>query len=169
MSSHRFMVERIDVTTERSFEEATLALEQIVPPVDPAVFSRLVEAHASSSEVAAAVRRAQGELELMTLAKISQGSLTSLLGTAKKLNVYLVGNPLIANRMFERHRGTGLYAPLRVALYEDPAGVAHFAYDRPSSLLGSFGDAEIDAVASVLDGKLATLAGRLGAARGGGR
>jgi hypothetical protein len=37
----------------------------------------------------------------------------------------------------------------------------HFAYDRPSSLLGSFEDVEIDTVAALLDEKMATLSSRL--------
>ncbi len=53
----------------------------------------------------------------MIFAKISQGQLTSLLGTPKKLSVYLIGNPVIANRMFERtRRRRSLRSPSRLAL-----------------------------------------------------
>jgi hypothetical protein len=161
MTTHRFTVERIDVTTERSFEQATAAFEENVPAADTTMLTRLVETQASAREIQAAVALAQGDLELMILAKVVQGSLTSLLGTPKKLSVYLIGNPVIANRLFERNRGAGLYAPLRVSLYEDPSGKVHIAYDRPSSLLGSFEDAEINAVAALLDEKMATLSRRL--------
>lgn len=67
----------------------------------------------------------------------TQGALTSLLGTTKKLNTYLVGNPIIADRMFERNLAAGLYAPLRVSLFEDSGGTVHFVYDRPSSVRGA--------------------------------
>jgi uncharacterized protein (DUF302 family) len=161
MTSHRFTVERIDVTTKGSFEQATAAFERNVPTVDVAMLTRLAESQSSAGEIKAAVARAQGDLEFMIFAKIPQGPLTSLLGTPKKLSVYLIGNPVMANRMFERNRGAGLYAPLRVSLYEDQAGTVHFAYDRPSSLLGSFDDAEINTVAALLDDKMATLSRRL--------
>ncbi len=161
MTIRRFTVERIDVTTKGSFEQATAAFEKNVPTADVPVLTRLVESRSSASEIQAAVARAQGDLEFMIFAKISQGPLTSLLGTPKKLSVYLIGNPVIANRMFERNRAAGLYAPLRVSLYEDPSGTVHLAYDRPSSLLGSFEDAEIRTVAAVLDDKMATLSSRL--------
>jgi uncharacterized protein (DUF302 family) len=141
MTSQCFTIERIDVTSTGSFDDAVTTFEKSVPPADVALFTRLVESRASKSEIAAAVQRTQGDLQLMVFAKISQGALTSLLGTPKKLIVYLIGNPLIANRMFERHRGAGLYAPLRVCLYEDATGAAHFVYDQPSSLLGPFEDA----------------------------
>jgi uncharacterized protein (DUF302 family) len=161
MTTHRFTVERIDVTTQRTFEETTTTLEKSVPTADLSTFTRLAEARASSADVRSAIERAQGDLEFMILAKIPQGSLTSLLGAPKKLNTYLIGNPVIANRMYERDRGAGLYAPLRATLYEDSSGTVHFAYDRPSSLLGSFDDAEIDGVAAILDDKMATLSSRL--------
>ena len=160
-SRNAFTVERIDVTTKGSFEQATAAFEKDVPTADMTVLARLVEAKSSPGEIQAAVAQMQGDLEFMVLAKVSQGSLASLLGTPKKLSVYLIGNPVIANRMFERNRGAGLYAPLHVSLYEDPSGTVHFAYDRPSSLLGSFEDAEIDTVAALLDEKMATLSSRL--------
>jgi uncharacterized protein (DUF302 family) len=161
MTIHRFTFERVDVTTTGSFEQATAAFEEHVPTADVAMLTRLVASKSSAGEIQAAVERAQGDVGLMIFSKLAQGALTSLLGTPKKLIVYLIGNPVIANRMFERHRGAGLYAPLRVSLYEDHTGTVHFAYDRPSSLLGSFEDAEIDAVAALLDEKMATLSSRL--------
>jgi hypothetical protein len=161
MSTYRFTVERIDVTTKATFEQATAAFEKDVPTVDIAMLTGLVESRSSTREIQAEVARAQGDLEFMVLAKVAQGPLTSLLGSPKNLCVYLIGNPVIANRMFERNRGAGLYAPLRVCLYEAPSGTVHVAYDRPSSLLASFEDAEIDEVAAMLDDKMATLSSRI--------
>ena len=161
MTSQQLTVEHMDVTTTRSFQDAEAVLEKAAPVVAPGLFKGLVEARASSQEIQTAVSLAQGDLQFMTLAKVSQGELTSLLGTPKKLTVYLIGNPVIANRMFERNRGAGLYAPLRASLYEDTSGNVHFSYDRPSTLLGSFKDAEIDVVAAMLDEKMAQLARRI--------
>jgi uncharacterized protein (DUF302 family) len=48
----------------------------------------------------------------------------------------------------------GLYAPLRVLLYEDDEGKSCVEYDKPSSLLGQFGNAEVTKVAAMLDRKL---------------
>ena len=51
-----------------------------------------------------------------------------------------------------RHQlAAGLYAPLRVVLYEDQAGGSVFEYDRPSSLFGQFGDPQVNDVARGLD------------------
>jgi uncharacterized protein (DUF302 family) len=50
--------------------------------------------------------------------------------------------------------------PLRVLLYENAEGKTCIEYDKPSSLFGQFGTAEIDAVAAMLDKKLETLVAR---------
>ena len=57
MTTYRFTVERVDVTTSRSFDEATTILEAVVPPVDTSTFTHLVESSASAGEVRAAARR----------------------------------------------------------------------------------------------------------------
>ena len=51
----------------------------------------------------------------------------------------------------------GLYAPLRVLLYEDERGRTCLEYDRPSSLFGQFNDDRIAPVAAMLDRKLEAL------------
>jgi hypothetical protein len=51
-----------------------------------------------------------------------------------------------------RHRlAAGLYASLRVFLYEDEKGGSVFEYDKPSSLFGQFDDEQVSAVARGLD------------------
>ncbi|MGH9875807.1 MAG: DUF302 domain-containing protein, partial [Pyrinomonadaceae bacterium] len=102
-----------------------------------------------------------GDLGFMILGKIDQGPLVSLLGKPKKMTTYLIGNPVLANRMFEQHPGVGLYAPLRGSIYEDYEGKSHFTYDRPSTVLEQFENSEIRAVAKMLDEKMASLAAYL--------
>jgi hypothetical protein len=87
------------------------------------------------------------------LAKLDQGQLVSLLGRPKKMSVYLIGNPVLANRMYDQHPAVGFYAPLRASIYEDYEGRSHFSYDRPSGLLEQFDNEEIRAVARILDQK----------------
>ena len=51
-----------------------------------------------------------------------------------------------------RHQlAAGLYAPLRVYLYEDTRGRAIFEYDLPSNLFGQFGDDRVTAVGRELN------------------
>jgi uncharacterized protein (DUF302 family) len=48
----------------------------------------------------------------------------------------------------------GLYAPLRIMLYENEAGTATFEYDWPSTLFGQYGNESVTAVAKELDQKI---------------
>jgi len=50
-----------------------------------------------------------------------------------------------------------LYAPLRVLLYENGEGKTCVEYDRPSSLFGQFGKANVTEVAAMLERKLERL------------
>jgi uncharacterized protein (DUF302 family) len=72
-------------------------------------------------------------------------------GHARKAVQYEIGNPLTASKMTRHQLAAGLYAPLRVVLYEDQEGGSVFEYDRPSSLFGQFGDQEVNDVAHGLD------------------
>ncbi len=161
MTTRRFEVERMEVDSRRFFEDLATALEARVPAADPAVFRELVTSGASAAEIERKVSSLVGELGFVTLAKVDPGPLVSRLGRPKKLTTYLIGNPVIANRMFERHPAVGLYAPVRAAIYEDHEGRCHFSYDRPSTQLAQFDDGETRAVGRMLDEKLAELASHL--------
>lgn len=55
------------------------------------------------------------------------------------------------------HYGSGLYAPLRIVLYENAAGGSTVEYDLPSSQLRQYRSPQIDAVSLTLDARLAKL------------
>jgi hypothetical protein len=75
---------------------------------------------------------------------------------------YLMGNHLIAERMFVHDPRAMLYAPLHTVIWEDREGNAWFSADQPSTQFSSFGIAAISAVGFELDGKLARLLEGLG-------
>jgi len=56
--------------------------------------------------------------------------------------------------MTEHQLPASLYVPLRVVLYEAAPGNAVLEYDKPSSLLGQFGDEVVTKVARQLDERL---------------
>jgi len=53
--------------------------------------------------------------------------------------------------MTQHELAAGLYAPLRIVLYENRSGTSTFEYDRPSSLFGQYGNEDVTAVARELD------------------
>ncbi|HEX4129775.1 MAG TPA: DUF302 domain-containing protein [Pirellulales bacterium] len=158
MKSTRFNVERLDWSTSRSFEETVAAFEQEVPAAPIDKLQELASSDASRAQIETAVQALVGDLEFMYLAKLDPSPLVSRLGKHKKLLVYLLGNPVLANRMFEPRPDVGLYAPLRACIFEDYSGMCHFTYDRPSTLLQQFDDAEVRRIAGILDEKMARLA-----------
>jgi uncharacterized protein (DUF302 family) len=85
------------------------------------------------------------------------GSLLRLAGQKRKAIQYVVGNPLFALQMTQHDIRAGLYAPLRVLVYEDEQGRTCLEYDKPSSLFGQFGDDRIAPTAAMLDRKLEAL------------
>jgi uncharacterized protein (DUF302 family) len=85
------------------------------------------------------------------------GALLQIAGNKRNALQYEIGNPLTASKMTRHQLPAALYAPLRVALFEDERGRGVFEYDRPSSFFGQFGDDRVTAVGHYLDVTLDTL------------
>ena len=156
-----YEVERINVRLTRSFPEACAALEEQAPKADVATFAQMVSSGWDARRIERAIEGMAGELGFMILGKLEQGPLVSILGKPKKMSLYLLGNPVLANRMYDQRPAVGLYAPLRALIYEDEQGACYFTYERPSTLLEQFNNDEIRAVARMLDQKMEQLAVRL--------
>jgi uncharacterized protein (DUF302 family) len=73
----------------------------------------------------------------------------------RKARQYVIGNPLIAVTMTRQDIRAGLYAPLRILVYEAEDRSTRVEYDLPSSLFGQFNDPEVTVIAQSLDKKLA--------------
>lgn len=157
MKKFRFDGERVEVTSTKTFSETIAAFEHRIPMADSSAFARLVAADANTREIEDVVDGMVGDLGFLILAKLDQGPLVSLMGKKKKMTVYLIGNPVLANRMFERNPAIGVYAPLRVSVYEGPDGKTRVTYDRPSTLLEQFGDEDVKSVARMLDENMSRL------------
>ncbi len=70
---------------------------------------------------------------------------------------YLMGNHVIAERMFRHDPRAMLYAPLHTVIWEDANGDAWFSVDQPSTQFSSFGVPGVAEVGIELDRKLANL------------
>lgn len=64
---------------------------------------------------------------------------------------YLMGNHVVAERMFRHDPRAMLYAPLRTVVWEDSFGDAWFTVDLPTTQFGSFGIDEVSRVGDELD------------------
>src|SRR5262245_26360154 len=149
-------VKHVRVKTEKSFGEVAAALEARMGRFDPAVYDQLGRGGAPEA-VRARLEGMVGPSGFMLFRTSDHGALLRLVGQKKKAVQYLVGNPLFAVQMTQHDVRAGLYAPLRVLLYENEDGKTCVEYDRPSSLFGQFGNAEVTHVATMLDRKLEQL------------
>ena len=123
---------------------------------DPAVYEQLRTGD-DPEAVRARLERMAGPSGFMLFRTSDHGALLRLAGQTRKAVQYLLGNPLFAVRMTQHDIRAGLYAPLRVLVYEDEGGKTCVEYDRPSSLFGQFGNASVTEVAAMLDRKLEQL------------
>jgi len=141
-------VEHIKIETTKKFADVAAALERSIPQLDPAIR----EALANGDEQRAT------ELErgapLFVFLRRDHGALLQVVGRPRKALQYEIGNPHTASKMTRHRLPAGLYAPLRVFLYEDENGGSVFEYDKPSSLFGQFDDEQVTAVARGLDDAL---------------
>jgi hypothetical protein len=145
-------VEHIKMETTKTFTEVAAALERSVPQLDPALGVALAQ---GDEQRASQLERGA---PLFIFLKRDHGALLQVVGQPRKAVQYEIGNPHTASKMTRHSLAAGLYAPLRVILYENDKGGSVFEYDRPSSLFGQFDDEQISAVArglnAALDGEL---------------
>jgi uncharacterized protein (DUF302 family) len=149
-------IEHIHVETEKPFGEVTAALEARMGKFDPAVYEEL-RSGADPEAVRARLEGMAGPSGFMLFRTSDHGALLRLAGQTKKAVQYLLGNPLFAVWMTQHDIRAGLYAPLRVLVYEHEGGKTSVEYDRPSSLFGQFGHVNVTEVAAMLDRKLEQL------------
>jgi uncharacterized protein (DUF302 family) len=144
---------RVTHDSTHTFVDTRARFEERVPVFDNDVSITLVIEGATWSEVAAAVNQRVGPHGLAAYARLDQGALLSLSGEPLDATLYIVGNAVIAREITSHDPRAALYAPFRVAIYRDAAGV-HVAYDKPSTVFGSLGSADIDAIAAELDDQI---------------
>jgi uncharacterized protein (DUF302 family) len=157
MSDARFLVEHVRLTTDRPFDDVITAFERQVGRFDPDAYKTLA-AGGDVAGVRARIEAMAGPSGFMLFGTNNHGALLRLAGQNRKAIQYVVGNPLIALEMTQHDIRASLYVPLRVLIYVNEEGKTCVEYDKPSSLLGQFGNDRISPTASMLDKKLDALA-----------
>lgn len=151
-------VRRLAVPLHTPYAEAVRKFEEIVPAIDAPRFMKL----ASWAEAEALVEH---EAPFGLMRYWTADIPAFMVGDAKvwECSEYLMGNHVIAERMYRHDPSVMLHAPLRVVIRADDAGAAVFVIDQPSTLFGSYGRPEIAAVGRELDVKVAGVLTALGA------
>ena len=156
MNEARFMVDHVRLESDKPFEDVAIAFERQLGRFGPDVAKPLI-AGGDIEEARAKIEAMAGPSGFMLFGTSDHGALLRLAGQKRKAIQYVVGNPLFALQMTQHDIRAGLYAPLRVLLYENERGRTCLEYDKPSSLFGQFNDDRIASVASMLDRKLEAL------------
>jgi uncharacterized protein (DUF302 family) len=147
-------VRHMSLETNTDFERFTQNFERSLGRFDPCLVADLETA---PEEAQKRLEKAAEEEGLMLFNIQDHGKLLNILGNPKKAKQYVLGNPLTAITMTRHDIRAGLYAPLRVFVYEADDHSTRVEFDQPSSLFGQFNNPEITSVAQSLDMKLASL------------
>ncbi|WP_198946386.1 hypothetical protein [Pseudofrankia asymbiotica] len=109
------------MTVDEPFDRFRARFEHAVPRFDADRFAELARVDASWDEV----RRVAAENaphEFMIYWSLDASPLMRLAGGTRRCVEYLMGNHVIAERMYRHDPAALLYAPLRLAIYEGPPG-----------------------------------------------
>jgi len=158
MTTHQILIERISVTSSKSFEEVTKALEAAVGHPNMSAFVHDMIAAKTFAELEAIVNQAAGSSGLMEFARFDLGQVVRKQHgpkTPRSLR-YVIGNPVVMKQMLEHVPDTGSYAPVTILVDERPDGV-HLSYDTMASFLAPYNNAEATQVAVGLDKKVVAL------------
>jgi uncharacterized protein (DUF302 family) len=151
----RVTTQHISIATGLTYDDLVRGFERELGRWDLAAADRLLKSNASWSEVEREVDRMAGPRGLMIFTRINQGEIISLSGESKRCSLYLVGNPVIANKIIGIDIRGSFYVPFRVCLYDSiTAGSAVISYDRPSSLLAGLEQPELNEISIMLDEKI---------------
>ena len=154
-------VARLEIPVGDDYERFRARYEEAVPPVDLKRAFALADERAPWSAVQDLAEE-NAPLGFMIFWQVDVQPLFGLAGDHAQCCEYLMGNHVIAERMFRHDAGALLYAPLRTTIHESPSGQVMFALDRPSDMIGVFGRPEITEVGRELDRKVGGLLSHLG-------
>src|SRR6516162_6775453 len=156
MNDSRFMVDHVRLESDKPFEDVAKAFERQLGRFDPDVAKPLI-AGGDIEGARAKIEAMAGPSGFMLFGTTEHWALLRIVGQKRKAIQYVVGNPLFALQMTQHDLRAGLYAPLRVLIYEDNRGRTCLEYDKPSSLFGQFQNDRISPTAAMLDKKLEDL------------
>lgn len=137
---------------EVAFDSFTQNFEKILGKFDLAVAASFANDPGLMDE---AIKKMEGEQNLMIFGSLNHGRGFQLIGEQPRKAIrYTMGNPRVAIQMTRHDIRAGLYVPFNVLIYEFSENSIRIEFDRPSSLLGIFANAEVDKIARELDVKL---------------
>jgi uncharacterized protein (DUF302 family) len=158
MTISKVEIDRLSVTSSKSFEAVLVALKAAIGHPDMVEFANAIRNAQTFAELERTVHQSLGNSGLMMFMEFDQGGiLRKETGLDKpKIVRFVIGNPLIMKEMARYVPDAGSYAPVTILVDERPDGV-HLTYDKMASLLAPYRNTEALTVARDLDSKIETL------------
>jgi uncharacterized protein (DUF302 family) len=158
MTIRKVEIDRLTVTSSKSFEAVLAAFKAAIGRPDMVEFANAIRDTQTFAELEKTVHQSLGDTGLMMFMEFDQGAiLRKQTGLDKpKIVRFVIGNPLIMKEMAMHVPDAGSYAPVTILVDERPDGV-HLTYDKMASLLAPYRNMEALAVARNLDSKIETL------------
>jgi uncharacterized protein (DUF302 family) len=150
------MVDHVHYVTDKPFARVQAAFEGQLGKSPLDAFDEL--AGYDTDKQKAILEAMAGTSGFMLFGTIDHSRGLQLVGQHQIAIQYIVGNPLFAIQMTKYDTRAALYVPLRVLLYENECGQTCLEYDKPSRLIGQFGNDHINRTAIMLDQKRENLA-----------
>lgn len=154
----RISVERVVLTSERSFDEVLAGVSESISRPELASAARAWLGATTYEEFEEAVAKAAGPAGLLEFLRLDQGAaLSKVPGVTPFRQVrILAGNPLTMTKMTRHVPEAGATVPISILIWED-RGTVRIAYDTMESLLAPYANAEASDVARRLDEKVLSL------------
>jgi hypothetical protein len=162
ISDTSYQAHRLRVSIEMPFDEFRQRFENAVPALDEEMLIALVARRAGWSEMVDFVN-ASAPHGFLRYWGTNAGPLMNLAGDAGDCATYLMGNHVIAERMYQYNSAALMYAPLRPLISSRDDATTQFTIDQPSATFSSFGDHRIAEVGVELDRKVGALLAALDA------
>ena len=149
------VVEHVTASSPRPYADVKKDLETRLGRLDDDIRAKLKAGDIDA--LRAALVKAAGKDGLVIHYVGVHGDWLILKGARGNVTEYFIGNILSAVEMTSANPAAGLYAPLRIVVYASPKGGSVIEYDRPSTQLNQYHDADIDNMGRSLDERLDRL------------
>jgi uncharacterized protein (DUF302 family) len=155
VSETQTIIDHVTVSSSKPYASVKQDLESRLGRLDDHI--RMLLKQNKVEELHAALQKVAGNDGLVIHYIGVHGDWLVLKGQHKNGTEYFTGNILTAVEMTNVNMAAGLYAPLRIMVYENTQGGTTIEYDKPSTQLSQFHSAQIDAQGRSLDDRLAKL------------
>jgi hypothetical protein len=154
MNISAVQVSHATVVVAIGFERFISTFESLLGKYDPRVGAQIREDPQAADRM---LQTMEGEQNLMIFWRLNHGGLFSMIGQSCNAMRYAIGNPRIALQMTRHDVRAALYVPFNILVIGNDDGSVSVEYDLPSSLLGQFGNTDVQQIATQLDQKIRGL------------